>query len=364
MTSASATSSTTPSEPARDSLFPERNSWGAVAFHMKLSELSVAPSATAHVTVVAPARLHLGFVDPDGSLGRPFGSLGLTIDGPATRIALRHAARDSIDAEADTQDVERASAHIVALKRLFRRDASLAIELREVLPAHAGFGSGTQLALALGRGFASLHGIDVATADLARALGRGKRSGIGVAAFDRGGFLVDGGPGKDAPAPLLARAEFPEQWRVLLVLDPRGAGLHGEDEGRVLSQLAPMPRATAAHIAHLVLMQILPALHESDFAPFAQGVSEVQRVIGAHFAPAQRAGAYTSAEVAQVVEWLGANFDAAIGQSSWGPTGFAILASQADADRAVDRARAAGQIAAPLALRIVKGRNHGALLTR
>jgi len=332
---------------------------------MKLSELSVAPSATAQVTVAAPARLHLGFVDPDGSLGRPFGSLGLTIDGPATRIALSHAARDSIDAEADVAgEVERTREHVTALKRLFRRDSPLAIELREVLPAHAGFGSGTQLALALGRGFASLHGIDVTTADLARALGRGKRSGIGVAAFDRGGFLLDGGPGRDAPAPLLARAEFPEQWRVLLVLDPRGAGLHGEDEIHALAQLPPMPQATAAHIAHVVLMRILPALHEADFASFAHGVSEVQRVIGAHFAPAQRAGAYTSPEVAQVVEWVGANFDAATGQSSWGPTGFAIFASQADADRAVDRSRAAGQVAAPLTLRIVKGRNHGALLTR
>jgi len=101
-----------------------------------------------------------------------------------------------------------------------------------------------------------------------------------------------------------------------------------------------------------------------DFAPFAQGISEVQRVIGAYFAPAQNASAYTSPEVAQVVQWLGTHFDAAIGQSSWGPTGFAIFASQADADRAVDRARAAGQVTAPLALRIVKGRNHGALLLR
>src|SRR5262249_55530814 len=197
----------------------------------------------------------------------------------------------------------------------------------------------------------------------ARALGRGKRSGIGVAAFDRGGFLLDGGPGKDAPAPLLARVDFPEAWRVLLVLDPRGAGLHGDDEGRALARLEPMPRTTAAHLGHLTLMRILPALHEADFAPFANAITEIQRVIGAYFAPAQGGSAYTSAEVAQVVEWLGANFETAIGQSSWGPTGFAIFASQADADRAVDRARAAGQVAAPLALHVVKGRNHGALMS-
>jgi len=332
---------------------------------MKLSELSVQPSAAAQVTVAAPGRLHLGFLDPDGSLGRSFGSLGLTIDGPSTRVALRLAAHDVVDGEPGTeQDIERAREHVATLKRLFRRETPLAIHLREVLPAHAGFGSGTQLALALARGFATLHGLDVTTTDLARALGRGKRSGIGVAAFDRGGFLVDGGPRKDGPAPLLAHADFPEPWRVLLVLDPRGAGLHGLDEGRALARLEPMAQPVAAHLAHLVLMQILPALHEADFGPFARGVSEVQRVIGRYFAPVQNGSAYTSPEVAQVVEWLAANFDAAVGQSSWGPTGFAIFASQADADRAVDRARAAGQVAGPLTLRIVKGRNHGALLTR
>jgi predicted sugar kinase len=150
---------------------------------------------------------------------------------------------------------------------------------------------------------------------------------------------------------------------VLLVLDPRGAGLHGDDEGKAIARLTPLAQTTAAHLAHVVLMRILPALHEADFAPFAQGITEVQRVLGAYFAPAQHGSAYTSPAVAQVVEWLGAQFDAAIGQSSWGPTGFAMFASQADAERAVDRARAAGQVAPGLDLVIVRGRNHGALLT-
>ncbi len=44
------------------------------------------PSA---VTVDAPARLHLGFIDPNASLGRAFGSVGLTIDGHGTRITAR-----------------------------------------------------------------------------------------------------------------------------------------------------------------------------------------------------------------------------------------------------------------------------------
>src|SRR5258708_30309614 len=42
----------------------------------------------AQVVVFAPARLHLGFLDLDGGLGRRFGGLGLTIDGFGTPLRL------------------------------------------------------------------------------------------------------------------------------------------------------------------------------------------------------------------------------------------------------------------------------------
>ncbi len=44
------------------------------------------------VTVAAAARLHLGFLDMNGGLGRRFGGLGLAIDRPATRLTIRRAA--------------------------------------------------------------------------------------------------------------------------------------------------------------------------------------------------------------------------------------------------------------------------------
>ncbi len=48
---------------------------------------SADPSLRAHpgaVRVIAPARLHLGFLDLNGGLGRLFGSIGLAIDTPRT----------------------------------------------------------------------------------------------------------------------------------------------------------------------------------------------------------------------------------------------------------------------------------------
>ena len=42
------------------------------------------------VEVIAPGRLHIGFLDLNGGLGRRFGSIGLAIDQPEVRLRLRH----------------------------------------------------------------------------------------------------------------------------------------------------------------------------------------------------------------------------------------------------------------------------------
>src|SRR5262249_58900274 len=49
--------------------------------------LSPAP-LPANVTVRAPARLHLGFLDLNGGLGRRFGSIGLALNRPKTSLTL------------------------------------------------------------------------------------------------------------------------------------------------------------------------------------------------------------------------------------------------------------------------------------
>ena len=48
------------------------------------------------VVVRAPARLHFGFIDLDGSLGRRFGSIGLAIDEPKIIVEATPAHRLSV----------------------------------------------------------------------------------------------------------------------------------------------------------------------------------------------------------------------------------------------------------------------------
>ena len=45
------------------------------------------------VTVTVPARLHLGFLDLNGGLGRRFGGIGLAIGGLGTRLTIERAGK-------------------------------------------------------------------------------------------------------------------------------------------------------------------------------------------------------------------------------------------------------------------------------
>jgi beta-ribofuranosylaminobenzene 5'-phosphate synthase len=317
-------------------------------------------TVTVTVTVTAPARLHLGFVDPSATLGRRFGSLGLVIDGPHTMVEVSAAPSAEVVANNDAAatEIHRTSVFVRELQERTGRHQPLQMCLLQVLPAHAGLGSGTQLALAVGRAFVRWHGLHVSSAQLALWLGRGQRSGVGVAGFDQGGLLLDGGPGADGSvAPLLARQTLPAAWRVLLVQDPRARGLSGADEKLAIARLPALPQSSAADISHQVLMRILPGAADGDFDAFAAGINRVQQVLGEHFAPAQGGSAFTSAAVARAIaSWP----QAAAGQSSWGPTGFAIFPSSHAAQQALQAARDAGQVDAGLHISLVAPRASGA----
>jgi beta-RFAP synthase len=333
-------------------------------FH--LSPTDKCDTSEAGIRVDAPSRLHLGFLDPNASLGRRFASLGLVIDAFATRLEICPARETSVASDDPRQRdaVRRLARHLDTLQRETGRSQPMQVRLRSAPPAHSGFGSGTQLALALGRAFCAVHGIELSTRRLAAMLGRGERSGVGIAGFDQGGLLLDGGPGPGGtPAPVLARLDFPPAWRVLLVLDERIDGLSGAAERAAMDQLAPFPRELAADLCHQVLLKVLPAVIEQRFEPFAEGVSRIQSQIGDYFAPAQGGSMYTSAAVAAFMDWVRAQGPAGVGQSSWGPTGFAILPSEVEVRRLIALARAQGVVDPALRLVVCSANNRGACVS-
>src|SRR5437870_6079905 len=136
------------------------------------------------IRVTAPARLHFGFIDLHGGLGRRFGSLGLAIDRPAVRLRASRAANSEIVGPG----AERVSHVLSALNQRYGVDLGARVEIEEAIPSHAGLGSGTQITLAAAVALCALSGQIVSVPELARGLQRGARSGIGAGVFELGGF--------------------------------------------------------------------------------------------------------------------------------------------------------------------------------
>jgi beta-RFAP synthase len=201
------------------------------------------------------------------------------------------------------------------------------VRLLEAIPAHAGLGSGTKLALAMTAALSALAGQSPDPAAMARTAGRGARSAVGLWTFALGGFVVEGGVrrGSAQPAPLLMRHAMPDEWRCVLVIPAAEAGLSGGAEAAAFADLRPDP-ARSAEIAQLVLTALLPALVERDLGEFGTALSRIQRLVGDAFAPVQ--GGTFHPQAAALVDGLLRLGAAGAGQSSWGPALYGIVGSE------------------------------------
>jgi beta-RFAP synthase len=214
------------------------------------------------------------------------------------------------------------------------------LKVHRAIPTHVGLGSGTQLALAVARALAELHGRASDPLTLARLVGRGQRSAIGTWTFALGGFVLEGGrrPDSDAMAPLISRLPIPPAWRCVIAIPEGQPGLSGVAEAAAFRQLPPPEEREVERVAHLVLMQLLPALADADLIAFGAALTEVQRITGGWFSPAQ-GGAFAST-TRGLVDRL-AEFGAlGVGQSSWGPTVYGLVPHQDAARDLAQRVRA------------------------
>lgn len=289
-------------------------------------------STQQQVEVTTCARLHMGFFDLNGGIGRRYGSMGLSLNAPHTRISVSLGESKELP-----EYVERSKR---ALLQHFGIQAPIQIEIVDEIPRHAGLGSGTQMALAIGAALSHLFDLKLSLREIAQCIGRGARSGIGVGTFASGGLVVDGGvnASKQVP-PIIAHHAFPEAWRVLLIFDYQYVGVHGPAEIQAFKVLSDKSLVSTQQLSHQVLMQGLPALVEQDLPAFGQVVSALQAYNGDYFAPVQ-GGQYASGLVSEVLADLKTHGIQAVGQSSWGPTGFAIFPNQGVAESHMQRLQA------------------------
>ncbi len=290
-------------------------------------------------------RLHIGLIDLHGGLERKFGSIGVNLKEPS--LVLEAVPADELRVEGLEQERTKAFA-----QRFFQRYApeyrhlsgkGADLHVLKAIPPHVGFGSGTQLALAIGVALTRLYDLDITVADLARTMGRGRRSGIGIAAFQYGGFIVDGGSienGQCAEAvpPVIFRHPFPADWLFVVATPQIRTGLSDEKELTAFRELpAPSPEAVA-HICRVLVMKMLPSLIERQIKPFGEALTMIDRGVGDIFSKVQ-GGCHAGIASDRLVTYMLEQGAHGAGQSSWGPTVYGLVKGEEQAKSLAEAVR-------------------------
>ena len=297
----------------------------------------------------------MGFIDLSGSLGRHFGSIGVALNEISTRLSLVAATQRTVSGPL----AQRAESCLALFSQAFNVSDKLNITIESAIPEHVGLGSGTQMSLAIGSALNAYYDLGLSVRDIAAVMDRGLRSGIGIGVFEQGGLVVDGGRGEHTiTPPVVAHMDIPDAWRFILVFDERGQGLHGQLEVQAFKTLPPFSQQEAARLCYLLLMQGLPAVAENNLLPFGEVITQLQRAVGEHFSSVQ-GGVFTSPEVAEAMQWLALQGAVAIGQTSWGPTGFCAMAGVDLAEAVTQRARQEFLHFKHLRFMLVSARNSG-----
>jgi beta-ribofuranosylaminobenzene 5'-phosphate synthase len=347
------------------------------------------PGHRAHIVEVrTPARLHVGMLSFGVPGMRAYGGVGVMIDRPGVHLRITRgqaAPGGRLHATGPLADRAAAFARSCVAAWQLGDDAACTIDVVQVPGSHAGLGSGTQLGLAVAAGMRQLFRpsatqpasdavirFDTSDAvELARAVGRGRRSCVGVYGFSDGGLIVEGG--RHVPAdrssdddatrafsPLLARVHLPAEWRCVVFGMRDAVGLHGDAEKQAFARLQPVPREISAELSRIALMELWPAAVEGEFAEFSAALLRYGLLAGKPFEPASSVLPYatTTADLIDRIQSLGVRGCA---QSSWGPTVMACCESEETAETLVERFQAS-DLARQYDTLIVRFDSQGALV--
>lgn len=279
------------------------------------------------ITVRTGCRLHLGFLDLTGDLGRLYGSIGVSLDNPGTVITVERSRH--LILENNGNGSKTVLDIVTRFSRHYQLQPAVRIQVMEGIPKHSGLGSGTQLTLAVGTALAKMFGIDATVREISGLMGRGKRSGVGIASFERGGFIVDSGrknAGKDAAAgtpSIIFRRDFPSDWCFVIVIPQTERGLSGREEEKALSGLNPS-RRISEEICRLTQIKLLPALVDRDIVEFGEALTEIDTRTGMFFEKTQ-GGIYKLAITKDLVDFMLRSGIYGVGQSSWGPAIYGLV---------------------------------------
>ena len=299
-----------------------------------------------HVVLKTPSRLHFGLVDMNGEIGRIDGGIGLALESPHTTIEVTKADRVLVKCESEPEIIDRLRNAIKNVCAHFNLPGAHVNVLERPLP-HVGLGSATQTFVGAAQGICKLYGIEATSPELAYLVERGGTSGIGVAAIQAGGFVIDGGhsfrrdenskhgytPSSASsgmkPPPILVRHDFPD-WDILVVV-PLGEGASGLREITLFKVVCPVPLEQVQRMCHIILMKMLPAVLEKDIEAFDGAMLDFQKLGFKIF----ELRAQTQL-LHDCLQFLKDNGGHGVGMSSWGPSIYAFGEDLAPLKQKVD----------------------------
>lgn len=247
--------------------------------------------------IKSPSRLHMTLIDLNGSYARIDGGMGLTIEDPNFILYGETSEKgvqvDFSDELNDTDIISEYEKKITdaancLIDHLDLEDGFYFNVKKGSLP-HSGLGFGTQTSLSTAKLITELVGETVDTHQLAHVVKRGGTSGVGIHAFEKGGFIIDGGhnlkeknsflpsSASNANPPLLiSRYDFPEEWGVLIVILNSKDSVCGNKEVNIFQNYCPVPKNEVCEVSHLILMNLIPSLIEKDLPTFGHTIDEIQ----------------------------------------------------------------------------------------
>lgn len=298
------------------------------------------------VEVRTPGRLHLGMISFGNPAVRSFGGVGVMVDGLGVGVSFTPAA--TLTASGPLAD------RAVAFARQCAEAWSLgnvgcAIDVTAAPPAHVGLGSGTQLALAVAAGMRHLFLVDepplaqrrFTTAeafDFAAAVGRGRRSCVGIYGFAGGGLIFEegrfAGESSERVSPLVARVALPEAWRCVVFIHRDAEGLCGDAEKEAFARLQPVPTEISDELSRIAVEELVPAAERAAFDAFSDAVYRYGRLAGKPFEPESSRLPFHAA-ISGLIDVVGECGVRGAAQSSWGPAVMACCHSAESAERLV-----------------------------
>jgi len=284
------------------------------------------------IRITSPSRLHLTLIDMNASWGRIDGGAGISLESPHITISAEKS--HQIEVAGDSILKKRMED---AARKVLPEGEGIRILIEEDMYAHVGLGSGTQASLSAASAVNELYDLGMSVRELAIAVGRGGTSGIGVASFESGGFIVDGGhkfsekgsfspssASRADPAPVLFRHDLPD-WDIVLAL-PDTQGAHDAKEADIFRKVCPIPLNEVQEVSHMILMKMMPAIIENDIEAFGRAVNHIQ-TLGFK----KREVQLQSQAVRDVISLMQESGAYGAGMSSFGPVVYGVVDSREDA---------------------------------